>query len=133
MLLVEHAGALIGEALIAAAVTQLLGAAERVTVCGVLAELRPLQAVLLVEPNIVKRLAVPVGGRLRLPACRRLQGRATNQIKKKMQPSDNVDERKRKEGKTLRRAAEATATDENCFLLSNKARWTFPHVACITE
>lgn len=73
MLLAEHASALIGEALIAAAaavaVAQLLGAAERVAVSGVLAELRPLQAVLLVEPDVVQRLAVSVGGGLRLPAC----------------------------------------------------------------
>lgn len=73
VLLVQHAGALIGETLIAAAVAQLLGAAKRVAVGGVLAELRPLQAVLLVEPDVVKRLAVPVGRRLRLPARRCLR------------------------------------------------------------
>lgn len=77
VLLAEHASALIGEVLIDAAVAQLLGTAERVTVCSVLAELRPLQAVLLVEPDVVKRLAVPVGRRLRLPACRCLRGKAT--------------------------------------------------------
>lgn len=80
VLLAEHAGALIGEALIDAAVAQLLGAAERVAVGGVLAELRPLQAVLLVEPDVVKRLAVPVGGRLRLPARRRLESNKLNII-----------------------------------------------------
>lgn len=80
VLLARHAGALIGEGLVSAAIAQLLGAAERVTVCSVLAELRPLQAVLLIEPDVVKRLAVPVGGRRRLPARRGLQAKATNQI-----------------------------------------------------
>lgn len=61
VLLAAHACALIGEALVAAAVAELLGAAERVAVGGVLAELRPLQAVLLVEPHVVERLAVSVG------------------------------------------------------------------------
>ena len=61
VLLAEHAGALVGQALVAAAVAQLLGTAERVAVGGVLAELRPLQEVLLVEPDVVERLAVPVG------------------------------------------------------------------------
>lgn len=75
VLLCEHAGALVGEALIAAAVTQLLGAAKGVTVRGVLAELCPLQAVLLIEADVVKGLAVPVGGRLRLPAHRSLRGK----------------------------------------------------------
>ena len=73
MLLAAHAGALVGEALVAAAVAQLLGAAERVAVGGVLAELRPLQTVLLVEPDVIERLAVSVGGGLRFPACRRLR------------------------------------------------------------
>lgn len=80
MLLAGHAGALIGEGLVAAAVAQLLGAAERITVCGVLAELRPLQAVLLIEPDVVERLAVPVGGRRRLPARRGLMAKPTNEI-----------------------------------------------------
>lgn len=70
----QHAGALVGQALVPAAVAQLLGAAEGVAVGGVLAELRPLQAVLLVEPDVVQRLAVAVGGRLGLPARRRLRG-----------------------------------------------------------
>ena len=73
VLLAEHAGTLVGEALVAAAVAQLLGAAEGVAVGRVLAELRPLQAVLLVEPDVIERLAVAVGRRLRLPARRRLQ------------------------------------------------------------
>lgn len=79
MLLAQHAGALVGEALVAAAVAQLLGAAKRVTVCRVLTELRPLQAVLLIEPDVVEGLAVPVSRRLRLPARRRLRGRAASQ------------------------------------------------------
>lgn len=82
VLLCQHAGALPGEALIAAAVTQLLGAAEGVAVCGVLAELRPLQAVLLIEADVVQGLAVPVGRRLRLPARRCLRGKTTDQIQK---------------------------------------------------
>ena len=60
MLLGEHAGPLIGQSLVpasasatATAVAQLLSAAERVAVSGVLAELRPLLAVLLVEPDVV--------------------------------------------------------------------------------
>lgn len=83
MLLSQHAGALLREALIAAAaVTQLLGAAEGVAVRGVLAELRPLQAVLLIEADVVEGLAVPVGRRLRLPARRCLRGKTTDQILK---------------------------------------------------
>lgn len=74
VLLAEHPGALVSEALVAAAVAQLLGAAEGVTVRGVLAELRPLQAVLLIEADVVEGLAVPVGRRLRLPAHRCLRG-----------------------------------------------------------
>lgn len=74
MLLTAHAGALVGEALVAAAVAELLGAAERVAVGGVLAQLRPLQTVLLVEPDVVERLAVSVGRGLRFSASRRLRG-----------------------------------------------------------
>lgn len=87
MLLAEHAGALVGEALVAAAVAQLLGAAERVAVGGVLAELRPLQAVLLVEPDVVQRLAVPVGRRLRLPGRGCLQGESDKSNIMKLQAS----------------------------------------------
>lgn len=56
VLLAKHAGTLIGQALIAAAaaaVAQLLSATECVAVGGVLAELRPLQAVLLIEADVV--------------------------------------------------------------------------------
>lgn len=57
VLLAKHASTLIGKALIAAAsaaaVTQLLSATECVAVGGVLAELRPLQAVLLIEADVV--------------------------------------------------------------------------------
>ena len=83
VLLGEHASALIGEALISAAVAQLLGTAKRIAVGGVLAELRPLQAVLLVEPDVVKWLAVPVGRRLRLPArwCLRVESNKSDIIK----------------------------------------------------
>lgn len=78
VLLRQHAGALLCEALVAAAaVAQLLGAAEGVAVRGVLAELRPLQAVLLIEADVVQGLAVPVGRRLRLPARRCLRGETT--------------------------------------------------------
>lgn len=63
-----NAGPLLGLAVVAAAVAQLLSAAERVAVGGVLAELRPLLAVLVVQPDVVQRLAVAVGGGLRLPA-----------------------------------------------------------------
>lgn len=83
VLLAQHAGALVGEALVAPAVAQLLGTAKRVTVRRVLTELRPLQAVLLIEPDVVEGLAVPVGRRLRLPARRRLRGRAASQILEK--------------------------------------------------
>lgn len=72
MLLAEGAGALLRQARLPAAVAQLLSAAERVAVGGVLAELRPLLAVLLVEPDVVERLAVAVGGRAGLPARRGL-------------------------------------------------------------
>lgn len=82
MLLGQHAGTLLSEALVAAAVTQLLGAAEGVAVRGVLAELRPLQAVLLIEADVVEGLAVPVGRRLRLPARRCLRGKTTDQTLK---------------------------------------------------
>lgn len=54
VLLSAHARALIRQALVAAAVAELLGAAEGVAVGGVLAELRPLQAVLLVEADVVQ-------------------------------------------------------------------------------
>lgn len=85
MLLAEHSGALLSQALVAAAVAQLLGAAEGVAVRGVLAELRPLQAVLLIEADVVEGLAVAVGGRLRLPAHRCLRVKTTDQILKSTQ------------------------------------------------
>lgn len=85
MLLAEHSGALLSQALVAAAaaaaaVTQLLGAAEGVTVRSVLAELGPLQAVLLIEADVVEGLAVAVSGRLRLPArrCLRVKNNTSN-------------------------------------------------------
>lgn len=82
VLLAEHSGALLSQALVAAAVTQLLGTAEGVTVGGVLAELGPLQAVLLIEADVVQGLAVAVRGRLRLPAHRCLRGKTTDHILK---------------------------------------------------
>lgn len=85
MLLAEHSGALLSQALVAAAVTQLLGTAEGVAVRGVLAELRPLQAVLLIEADVVQGLAVAVRGRLRLPAHRRLWVKTTDGILKDTQ------------------------------------------------
>lgn len=85
VLLGEHSGALLSQALVAAAVAQLLGAAEGVAVRGVLAELRPLQAVLLIEADVVEGLAVAVGGRLRLPAHRCLRVKTTDQILKSTQ------------------------------------------------
>lgn len=78
VLLAEHSGALLSQALVAAAVTQLLGTAEGVAVRRVLAELRPLQAVLLIEADVVQGLAVAVGGRLGLPARRRLRVTTTD-------------------------------------------------------
>lgn len=80
MLLAQDAGTLLSQALAAAAVTQLLRTAKGVTVGGVLAELRPLQAVLLVEADVVQGLAVAVRGRLRLPAHGCLRGKTTHQI-----------------------------------------------------
>lgn len=58
VLLAEHACALIGQALIAAAadaatVPQLLSTTKCVAVGGVLAELRPLQAVFLIEADVI--------------------------------------------------------------------------------
>lgn len=73
VLLSQHPGALLSQALVAAAVAQLLGTAEGVAVGGVLAEFRPLQAVLLVETDVVQGLTVAVGGRRRLPTCRCLR------------------------------------------------------------
>lgn len=67
VLVTKHTGALLAHTLVPAAVAQLLGAAERVAVSRVLAKLRPLQTVLLVEPDVVQRLAVTVSG-VRLPA-----------------------------------------------------------------
>ena len=61
VLVATDAAALIGEALVTAAVAMLLGAAEGVAVRRVLAELRPLQAVLLVQAHVIQGLAVPVG------------------------------------------------------------------------
>lgn len=81
VLLAHHAGPLISQARVAAAaaaVTQLLGAAERVAVGSVLAELCPLQAVFLVKPDVVQRLAVPVSRRLGLSASRCLEVRSNN-------------------------------------------------------
>ena len=60
VLLPADPSALLCQTLVAAAVVELLGAAERVAVGGVLAELRPLHAALLVEPDVVQRLAVSV-------------------------------------------------------------------------
>lgn len=81
VLLSAHAGALIRQTLVAAAVAELLGAAEGVAVGGVLAELRPLQAVLLVEADVVQRLTVAVGRGLWLPARGRLRVERNNQKK----------------------------------------------------
>lgn len=89
MLLSQHSGALLSQALVAAAaaVAQLLGAAEGVAVGGVLAELRPLQAVLLIETDVVQGLTVAVGGRRRFPACRRLRVKTTEAILTHTTPS----------------------------------------------
>lgn len=80
MLLSQHPGTLLSQALVAAAVAQLLGTAEGVAVGGVLAELRPLQAVLLIETDVVQGLTVAVSGRRRFPACRCLRVKTTEPI-----------------------------------------------------
>lgn len=82
VLLSQHSCALLSQALVAAAVAQLLGTAEGVAVGGVLAELRPLQAVLLIETDVVQGLTVAVGGRRRFPACRCLRVKTTGPILK---------------------------------------------------
>lgn len=67
------AGALLRQALVARGNgVQLLGAAERVAVGGVLAQVGPLGDAPLVQPHVIQRLAVAVSGALPLLANHRL-------------------------------------------------------------